>query len=170
MGKRKKFKKFAKLKDQYAVDNINKLMGDLEKALKSGMLIVVDRENGVRLASKYVTTGSVTRTERYKILSIIKKYRKQKRIEIDKKQYLYAVGDGVNVKLGMSCNIKKRMSNMQTANSKKLHLLWKLYVGRDVFRAEAAEKQLHRHCREFKIRGEWFNLHCMLLVANFKIK
>jgi len=171
MSKRKKYKKFDKQKDKYAMSKTDKLMGDLDKALKSGTLNNQDRCEALKTTTLYVTKGPfyLTNSHKYKALSIIKKYRLQKRFASDCKQYLYAISDGTNVKLGRSNNIKKRMSALQTSNSKKLVLLWEKYTGRDVYRAEAAEKQLHRHCREYKIRGEWFNSQCMLLVANFKI-
>jgi len=171
MSKRKKYKRLNRLNDKYAMTNTDKLMGDLDTALKSGTLNNQDRCEAFKTTKLYVTKGPfyLTQSHKHKALKIIKQYRAHRRTASDCKQYLYAISDGTNVKLGRSNNIKKRMSALQTSNSKKLVLLWEKYTGRDIGRAEAAEKQLHRHCREYKIRGEWFNMNCMLLVANFRI-
>ena len=171
MSKRKKYKRLNKQADKYAMSKTDKLMGDLDAALKSGTLNNQDRCEALKTTTLYVAKGPfyLTHSHKYKALKIIKQYRQHKRFASDCKQYLYAISDGVNVKLGRSNNIKKRLGALQTSNSKKLVLLWEKYTGRDIHRAEAAEKKLHRRCKEYKIRGEWFNLQCMLLVANFKI-
>ena len=170
MSKRKKYKRLNRQNDQRSISNVNKLMTDLDSAIKAGRLSDDDRREALKISSLFISKGRfwLTASHKYKALSFIKQHRKDKRSAIDKKQYLYAISDGENVKLGMSISVKRRMAALQTSNSKKLHILWNMYVGRDIFKAEKAEKQLHRRCSEYKIRGEWFDLKCMLLVANFK--
>ncbi|MCP4984981.1 MAG: GIY-YIG nuclease family protein [Colwellia sp.] len=171
MSKRTKYKRLNKQNDRYAISNTDKLMRDLDIALKSGTLNNQDRKEALEITILYVTKGRfyLTNAHKYKSLGIIKKYRAHKRTASDCKQYLYAISDGTNVKLGRSNNIKKRIIALQTSNSKKLVLLWEKYTGRNIQRAVLAEKKLHRKCKNYKIRGEWFNMQCMLLVANFKI-
>ena len=87
-----------------------------------------------------------------------------------KKHYLYAISNGEQVKLGMSSNIKGRMKALQTANPNKLILLWKYYVADKPRRAVKSEKCLHKVCKKWKIRGEWFSIDCMETVKKFKPK
>lgn len=86
------------------------------------------------------------------------------------KYWLYAITDGQDIKLGFSSNVNKRLKNLQTSQAGDLVVLWKYYTGKGRGCALAAEKCLHRYCKEFKIRGEWFSLDCMELVQDFKPK
>jgi hypothetical protein len=87
-----------------------------------------------------------------------------------KKHYLYAISNGEQVKLGMSSNIKGRMKTMQTASPSELVLLWKYYVASTPRKAVKIEKNLHRACKEWSVRGEWFSMGCMRIVKRFKPK
>lgn len=86
------------------------------------------------------------------------------------KYWLYAISDGQDVKLGFSSNINKRLKTLQTSQASELVVLWRHYTGRGRTSAMAAEKCLHRYCKAFKIRGEWFSSDCMDLVQMFKPK
>jgi hypothetical protein len=54
------------------------------------------------------------------------------------------------IKIGISCDINKRITGMQTSNPYKLELL--LYI-QD---CKYTEKQLHLMFNKYRIRGEWF--------------
>lgn len=88
----------------------------------------------------------------------------------ESKYWLYAITDGQDVKLGFSSNVQKRLKSLQTSQASELVVLWKFYTGRGRKTASNAEKCLHRFCKEFKIRGEWFSLDCMDLVQEFRPK
>lgn len=86
------------------------------------------------------------------------------------KYHLYAIGDGECVKLGLSNNVGRRLNDMQTGHPKKLKVLWKFFVGRERTPAYKAEKKLHRFCKKYKVRGEWFRGDCMTIVEQFSLK
>jgi hypothetical protein len=87
-----------------------------------------------------------------------------------KKYSLYAIDDGVNIKLGYSSKPKKRLGEMQVGHPTKLELVWELFVGEVEVLAQKAERQLHRFCRAHHKRGEWFHRDCMVLVRQFELK
>lgn len=88
--------------------------------------------------------------------------------QIDKKQYLYGISDGKMIKLGMSYDVKKRLKQLQTSNPKSLRIVWQYYTGKCVKAAAALEKKLHRRCKKFRYRGEWFSIECFDLVKVFR--
>lgn len=84
--------------------------------------------------------------------------------------YLYAVTDGVNVKLGFSVNPKARLKGLQTGHPAKLQLIWTLACGDSPAQAGKAERKLHRYCKDYAKHGEWFDIKCMIVVRQFEIK
>ena len=71
------------------------------------------------------------------------------------KKYLYLIeaGNGA-VKIGISANPKKRLDDLQTANSSRL----KLRAIAEPSEPKKMEKTLHEKYEEANVRGEWFNL------------
>jgi len=98
---------------------------------------------------------------------VVQKHRKEKQ---GVEYFLYAISDGNNVKIGFSSNIPKRVKSLQTANSGTIKVLWRLLAGNTSTEASKQEKKLHRFCRKYKIRGEWYKKECMFLVEQFGIK
>lgn len=90
--------------------------------------------------------------------------------EANKKHYIYAISNGEQVKLGMSSDVSKRLKALQTSSPSDLLVLWKYYVSDSSKGAIAAERKLHRACKKYKIRGEWFECGCMDIVKHFSIK
>ena len=86
-----------------------------------------------------------------------------------KKFHLYAITDDVFIKLGYSSNIPNRVKSMQTGCPGVLRVLWKYYVGSQENDAKKAEKKLHRRCKEYSQRGEWFSKECMPMVEEFTL-
>ena len=84
-----------------------------------------------------------------------------------KKHYLYAISNGEQVKLGMSSDVNKRLKALQTSSPSDLVLLWKYYIANTSADAIKIEKLLHRACKEFRIRGEWFTMDCIPIVNSF---
>ena len=95
---------------------------------------------------------------------------KKKVAKKENKKVKYSISDGQDVKLGFSSNINKRLKTLQTSQAADLVVLWKYYTGRGRVAALSAERCLHRYCKEFKIRGEWFDSDCMDLVEMFNPK
>lgn len=83
--------------------------------------------------------------------------------------FLYAITDGKYVKLGFSVDPRRRLRDMQTSAPSKLTLLWMYRAGFNRRSAENAERKLHRYCKEFKRRGEWFKSECMERVKKFTL-
>ena len=96
--------------------------------------------------------------------------RKKKKAPVKKKYNLYAMQAGYKVKLGYSFNPKKRMKEVQTGSPDQLKLLWTYYVGDDEKTAHQKERKLHRVCKKYHVRGEWYDIKCMELVERFTVK
>jgi T5orf172 domain len=73
---------------------------------------------------------------------------------------LYLISDGEKVKIGVSENPEKRLSQLQTGHPKRLKLI-KIYNVPNYF-----EKRLHRQLWMFRERhnGEWFTVNINDLV------
>lgn len=91
----------------------------------------------------------------------------RKKPAVVKKHYLYAISNGQEIKLGMSSNVKARLKSMQTASPAELVVLWSYYIANTPSGAIKIEKKLHRACKEFHIRGEWFSMDCIGTVNSF---
>ena len=91
----------------------------------------------------------------------------KKKPAVIKKHYLYAISNGVDVKLGMSSNVDGRLKALQTSSPSELVTLWKYYISDTPAGAIKIEKMLHRACKEFHIRGEWFKMGCIDIVNKF---
>lgn len=90
--------------------------------------------------------------------------------ENESKFYLYAISDGVSVKIGYSKDVKSRLRKMQTGSSRALSVVWRYFVGDNEEIARRQEKKLHRYCRLFRVRGEWFDPQCLTLIAIFHVR
>ncbi len=86
------------------------------------------------------------------------------------KYYLYAISNGMEVKLEFSTNVKSRIKAMQTSSPTKLESKWTYFVGYDRGFAMKQEKKLHRFCKAHRINGEWFSMECMPLIAEFHVR
>ena len=94
----------------------------------------------------------------------------KKKVQVNKKHYLYAISNGKEIKLGMSTDITKRLRTLQTSSPSELTLLWKYYIANTPKDAIKIERMLHRACKKFHIRGEWFTMECIETVNSFKLE
>jgi hypothetical protein len=65
---------------------------------------------------------------------------------------IYFISNSHHIKIGVTENITKRLSQLQTGSSEKLEVLFTIegsYI---------EESILHKHFQSNKIRGEWFNI------------
>ena len=152
-----------------SLGNKEVLIGKLHESLKSGKLDEKSSKTTVSLLSQHSKKGFLTRKQWLLVSGIIKRSKKEKVELAGKSQYLYAITDGDSIKLGMTANIKQRLKDLQTANSKELFIMWKLYIGKCSLMAQRAEKKLHKRCDKYHIKGEWFNPLCFKLVESFKV-
>lgn len=91
----------------------------------------------------------------------------KKKPAVVKKHYLYAISNGQEIKLGMSSDVNKRLKSMQTASPSELVVLWKYYIANTPADAIKIENKLHRACKAYHIRGEWFTMDCIDTVNSF---
>lgn len=77
--------------------------------------------------------------------------------------YLYALRAGSAVKLGHSCDIARRIRELQIGNPNKVTLVWSMPVARPL----VMERKLHRFCRKYHRRGEWYDAACLPSLATF---
>jgi len=146
-----------------------KLMAALEKGMKQGVFTAKDKEVAYSLMRWYLTHHYLTPPQS-KLAESLAKTLELKPLMRKRDHYLYAISDGMEVKLGRSVNIDKRMKTLQTGSARDLKELWRLPVGTTITSAKKNERQLHRLCSKFRVRGEWFELGCMNLVETFTAK
>lgn len=96
--------------------------------------------------------------------------RKKKVIKKERKYYLYAIKANASIKIGYSCDIKKRLTQLQTSSPFRLKILWRYYIGKSEEEAKNYEKKLHRLCKKHHVRGEWYDAGCMFLVEQFSVR
>ena len=137
---------------------------NLEKFLNSAAIKDNQIENVKSLLSWFKLNGYFTKAQMSlaKNLTYVKK-----KPAVVKKHYLYAISNGEQVKLGMSSNINGRLKTLQTSSPNELVLLWRYYIANTPVEAIRIEKMLHRACKEFHIRGEWFKMECINTVNKF---
>lgn len=101
-------------------------------------------------------TGLLTQEDRFSILKEICSHAFANATEDDKEPYfLYAIGTGEHVKIGVSNDVDYRLKVLQGGNHCRLELrkTWKLKDRPTAFRAEAAIHQRLSHCHQHL---EWF--------------
>lgn len=122
----------------------------------------------------YIRNGFIPRRMQSRVADLINLNKgicsPEEKIPINQRHYLYAVSDGDNLKIGYSVNPESRLKRMQTGNSKDLKVVWESYCASDSKEAQFQEKKLHRHIRNYKIRGEWFEGQCINLLESWVVK
>jgi len=163
MPKRKRNKK------KYNQTDTEILLSGLHEIVRSGS---EKAGTASSLISWFMTNQSWSDKQRNfaKALVFEKDMAKRKQRRTVTKYYLYAISDGRAVKIGFSMNVRRRLQEMQTGHPDKMVLLWKYLVGPTSAIAAQQEKKLHRFCKKYAIRGEWFTPECMLLVEQFAVK
>lgn len=166
MSKRNKWKKKSFKK---GLSEKQKLMAKLHKMVNSGNVDEKDRSVASSLITWYLRRHGLSPAQWDYADVMIRRYEDVKNSkQEDKKQYLYGISDGAMIKLGMSCNPKARIKELQTSNPKDLKMIWDYYTGRCVKTARSLEKKLHRRCKRYRARGEWFSIDCFHLVKTFR--
>lgn len=80
--------------------------------------------------------------------------------------FLYAISDGEYIKVGITWDIHARMSQLQTANARKLSLI----CSKDcvsVQNAEFQERDLKLILKELRVSGEWFDVPIQTIRDHF---
>ena len=166
MSKKNKWKKKS-FKKTYSEKEL--LLAKLHKYITTRKLEGKDREVANSLITWHFKRNGLSPSQWDYMDVIIKKCEAMdKPKQIEEKQYLYGISDGSMIKLGMSSNIKKRLTALQTSNPKTLRIKWEYYTGRSSKVARVLERKLHRRCKKYLARGEWFKIECFDLVKTFR--
>lgn len=70
----------------------------------------------------------------------------------EQRTYVYCIRSGCFVKIGVTDNVGRRLSQLQTGSPEPLYL-----VGYDIGTFED-ERRLHDELEQFRVRGEWFRM------------
>jgi len=117
------------------------------------------------LVRQYITRDELSNRQKqlvFKIAAPITMKAKRVRTERKKrKHFVYAINDGHNVKIGYAVNPRKRLADLQVASPSLLKLESQIECENSAT-ARKVERDLHRACRRFHIRGEWFEPEAMV--------
>lgn len=165
MSKRNKNRK-------YKMTDTEKLLAGLHSIVRSGSSKASTANS---LISWFLANQYWTDKQTHFASSLVNEFNRQEigekiRKRAVDKYYLYAISDGIAIKLGYSKNVPRRLKEMQTGQSAKMSIVWKYFVGATEKLAAQAERKLHRYCKKHRIRGEWFHADCMLLVEQFTVR
>lgn len=78
--------------------------------------------------------------------------------------YFIQVENSGPIKIGISWDIFRRLTHIQSASYEELHLIGDIHC-RDRKAALALESELHQQFKDFHIRGEWFRAEPEVLAA-----
>ena len=149
-----------------------KLIAELQHKLENNKLDVDDCQAVRSLLSYYICRDGLT----FKQLQLAKRLNEKSNLitsqkpKSKRKYFLYALSNGCDIKLGVSSDIDQRIKGIQTSSPTTINLAWKYYIGADKQKAFASERKLHRACKDYRLKGEWFKCVCMEVVKSFSVK
>lgn len=165
----RKKNKWKKKSPKRGLSEKQKLMAKLHNLVKSKTVDEKDRAVASSLITWYLRRHGLSPAQWDYADVVIRRHKAVRESKnTDKKQYLYGVSDGEMIKLGMSYNPKSRIKELQTSNPKDLKMVWSYYTGNCIQTARNLEKKLHRRCKKYRVRGEWFSMDCFDLVKTFR--
>lgn len=125
------------------------------------------REKAEGLLGWYGVHGYLTARQLRFAKSIVKVKTKKKQRKTNN-YWLYAIGYENLVKIGFSYDVPRRLRDLQTGCPGNLKILWRLDLQEtNRNRALKFERKIHRQCRNYRLRGEWFDSGCLETVKNF---
>lgn len=74
------------------------------------------------------------------------------------KAFVYFVGDGTAVKIGVAADPQKRLCGLQTGNPRKCRIMY-LIPCKSQDAAYMVEKKLHYYFQDYGLAGEWFDIY-----------
>ena len=151
-----------------------KLVVELQKIREGSSVNVGTRNFAAALLAHYMTFKEFTGKQLYHAKNTVSRVKRERKLRVKPKQektyYLYAMTAGTKVKLGYTSCIKKRKSQIQTSCADHVHCVWSFPCGKSISEARACEKKMHRFCKKYRVRGEWFSTECLPLLRDFKPK
>lgn len=86
------------------------------------------------------------------------KYLKEKYVKVEETDYcVYFLTDGEYTKIGIAASLPNRIKQLQTGNARVLKAMY-IIPCESQKEALKIEKDLHTHCKNNSINGEWFLL------------
>lgn len=85
------------------------------------------------------------------------------------KGYVYYISDGKYIKVGQANNTGKRLSALQTSNAYHLYVLYEIPV-KTKLGLNNLECGLHNYYRDYRVRGEWFDIMGRLEHSSFRLE
>ena len=71
---------------------------------------------------------------------------------MDKQTYVYAITNGVDIKIGYSANVQRRVKQLNTGSANKLYILCTFIGGKEL------EQYIQIKFHGNRINGEWFKV------------
>ncbi len=105
----------------------------------------------------YRTHGYLTDKQRVLVTQLSEK-KKAKFSTRKPRFFVYSITDEKRVKIGISKDVKKRLSQLQTATPRKLRVVDFVDVGANKNNAWGKERRAHTFFSDFRVGGEWFDL------------
>ena len=125
------------------------------------------------LVRHFITNDELSYRQKDAVKKLAAPLRMQKKtIKAQKRQrkhYVYAISDGAFVKIGFAVSPEKRLAELQIANPSPLRIEAKIECP-NYGCATRLEKKIHRACKKYGIRGEWFEMDAMCIFDNFDPK
>lgn len=97
------------------------------------------------------TIDELKKTEKEHLSMFLSKY------EFDEYSFIYIIKCDYGIKIGVSNNPFNRISQINTSSPFNVQLLHILFIYKE--HVYKIEKALHKHFKEKKLSGEWFNLN-----------
>ena len=105
----------------------------------------------------YRTHGYLTDKQRVLVNQLSEK-KKAKFSTRKARFFVYAITDEKRVKIGISKDVKKRLTQLQTSTPRKLRVVDFIDVGANKNNAWGKERRAHMFFSKFRISGEWFDV------------
>lgn len=70
----------------------------------------------------------------------------------NKSTYIYAITNGIHIKIGYSANVQRRLKQLNTGSANRLYVLCTFIGGREL------EQYIHSKFGYNRINGEWFRV------------
>ena len=158
----------SKLK-KYKLKGQEKIISDLQSLVDSRKVSSDELKTARSLLSYFINRHELT-VKQVKLAKLLISRNSANKSRKPNKYYLYAISGGEHLKIGVSTNPDARVKDLQTSNPEILKVVWRYYVGNHKGRAYNFERKLHKVCKKFRVRGEWFNPECLDLVLGLKPK
>ena len=166
----------SKIKFKGEISHHQKLIVQLHDVAKNASNITNARD-AQSFCDYFVRNGYLTTYMKQRARELIQLHTGIKHISSRKRRrkikwgehYLYAIGNGEQLKIGYSVNPKKRISAIQTSSPFKVNLDWMKLCAYNDSDAKKQESKIHRKLKGLNVRGEWFDYKSLEICKSWRI-